>query len=183
MLPSWPFKSTASIAKELKLHSAPLTSLATFSLSSTSSMTGMPSPTTTKIRTTHYPLRPYWTLECSFFSQGDRSVYQEKPYFGLPKLVYKRFVFEASKIEALKATIAPIHQTRFEAVAALICKCTAFALGLCPNSSLLSTVAVNLHKRMDPPVPSKTLGNMITFFIFGHGGGGGGNGGSGGGGG
>ncbi|RYQ85653.1 salutaridinol 7-O-acetyltransferase-like [Arachis ipaensis] len=118
-------------------------------------------------------------IRMSIFSQGDLSVYQEKPYFGLPKSVYKRFVFEASKIEALKATVAPIHLTRFEAVEALICKCTTSALGLSPNSSLLSTIAVNLCKKMDPPVPNKTLGNMIIFFIFGSGGAGSGSGGSG----
>ncbi|KAL4277329.1 acyltransferase Pun1-like [Arachis hypogaea] len=115
----------------------------------------------------NHPLRPY----------------QEKPYFSLPKSIYKRFVFEASEIKALKATVAPIHPTRFEAMAALICKCAAFALGLGPNSSMLNIVAVNLCKRMDPPVSSKTLGNMITFFIFGGGVGGGGGGSSGNGGG
>ncbi|XP_057747543.1 acyltransferase Pun1-like [Arachis stenosperma] len=112
------------------------------------------------------PSPPLLDAGVSVFPQGDLPVYQEKPYFGLPKSVCKRFVFEASKIEALKATAAPILPTRFEAVAALICKCAASALGLSPNSPLLSTVTVNLRKRIDPPVPSKTLGNMITFFLF-----------------
>ncbi|KAL4358003.1 hypothetical protein AHAS_Ahas09G0243200 [Arachis hypogaea] len=56
--------------------------------------------------------------------------------------------------------IAPIHPTRFEAVAALIYNCTASAPGLSPNSLLLRTIAVNLCKRMDPPISSKTLGSF-----------------------
>ncbi|RYQ83624.1 hypothetical protein Ahy_B10g102384 [Arachis hypogaea] len=117
------------------------------------------------------PSPPLLDSRMSVFSQGNMLVYQEESYFSLLKSVYKRFVFEASKIEALKATVAPIHPIRFEVVATLIYKCAVSALGLSPNFSLLSTVAVNLRKRINPPVLSKTLGNMITFFIFGGGGG------------
>ncbi|MED6220022.1 hypothetical protein PIB30_041100 [Stylosanthes scabra] len=100
----------------------------------------------------------------SIFPQGNLPAYGEKHYLAHPKTVCKRFVFEASKIEALKAMAGAIHPTRFQAVAALICKCAVSALGLSPNSELLTSVVVNLRKRMDPAVPSNTIGNMLSFF-------------------
>ncbi|MED6168233.1 hypothetical protein PIB30_010014 [Stylosanthes scabra] len=100
----------------------------------------------------------------SVFPQGNLPVYREKPYYVLPKSVCKRFVFEASKIEALKAMAGPIHPTRFQAVAALIYKCAVSTLS--PNSPLLTSISVNLRKRMDPPIPGNTLGNMVSSVIF-----------------
>ncbi|MED6171748.1 hypothetical protein PIB30_043627 [Stylosanthes scabra] len=113
------------------------------------------------------PSSPLLDAGVSLFPQGNLPIYREKPYFALPKSVCKRFVFEASKIEALKAMAGPIHHpTRFQAVAALICKCAVSALGLNPNSPLLSSITVNLRKRIDPAVPSNTIGNMVSFFII-----------------
>ncbi|MED6192661.1 hypothetical protein PIB30_011994 [Stylosanthes scabra] len=110
------------------------------------------------------PSPPLLDAGVSIFPQGNLPVYREKPYYALPKSVCKRFVFEASKIEALKAMAGPNQPTRFQAVGALIYKCAVSALS--PNSSLFTCVSVNLRKRMDPPVPSNTLGNMVLFFMF-----------------
>ncbi|MED6141465.1 hypothetical protein PIB30_103698 [Stylosanthes scabra] len=112
------------------------------------------------------PLRspPLLDAGVSVFPQGNLPVYGEKPYYALQKTVCKRFVFEASKIEALKAMAGPIQPTRFQAVAALIYKCAVSALS--PNCPLLTSISVNLRKRVDPPIPCNTLGNMFSFFIL-----------------
>ncbi|MED6220023.1 hypothetical protein PIB30_041101 [Stylosanthes scabra] len=110
------------------------------------------------------PSPPLLYAGVSVFPQGNLPVSGERPYYALPKWVCKRFVFEASKIEALKAMAGPIHPTRFQAVAALIHKCAVSTLS--PNSPLLTSIAVNLRKRIDPPVPSNTLGNMVSSLIF-----------------
>ncbi|MED6168231.1 hypothetical protein PIB30_010013 [Stylosanthes scabra] len=111
------------------------------------------------------PSPPLLDAGVSIFPQGNLPVYREKPYYALPKSVCKRFVFEASKIQALKAMAGPIQPTRFQAVAALIHKCAVSALS--PNNSPVFTcISVNLRKRIDPPVPSNTLGNMVLFYMF-----------------
>ncbi|MED6126189.1 hypothetical protein PIB30_075951 [Stylosanthes scabra] len=110
------------------------------------------------------PSPPLLDAGVSIFPQGNIPVYRGIPYYAIPKFVCKRFVFEASKIEALKAMAGPIHPTRFQAVAALIYKCAVSALN--PNSPLLTSIAVNLRNRIDPPVPSNTLGNMVTALII-----------------
>ncbi|KAB5537789.1 hypothetical protein DKX38_015322 [Salix brachista] len=85
------------------------------------------------------------------------------------KCVTKRVVFDASKIAALQAKAASESvtcPTRFEAVTALIWKCAMNASR--SNSehlrySILSQ-SVDLRKRMAPPMPENTIGNLVGYF-------------------
>ncbi|KAL1366624.1 hypothetical protein AAHE18_03G373200 [Arachis hypogaea] len=112
------------------------------------------------------PSPPLLHAGVSLFPQGDFPVYPEPPYPEIHNSVCKRFVFQGSKIDSLKAMAAPVHATRIQVVTALLCKCAVSALGLSPNTQLLSSVAVNLRNRIDPPIPNKTIGNMVSFFVF-----------------
>ncbi|XP_022951646.1 acylsugar acyltransferase 3-like [Cucurbita moschata] len=85
-------------------------------------------------------------------------------------LTCKRFVFEASKIEALKRSISDKVKipTRVEVMTALIYKAIISALrdsNSNPNNHptlLLQTM--NLRTRMVPPLPESTMGNIVSFF-------------------
>ncbi|KAJ6719226.1 N-BENZOYLTRANSFERASE PROTEIN putative-RELATED [Salix purpurea] len=85
------------------------------------------------------------------------------------KCVTKRVVFDASKIAALQAKAASESvtcPTRVEAVTALIWKCAMNASR--SNSehlrySILSQ-SVDLRKRMAPPMPENTIGNLVGYF-------------------
>jgi hypothetical protein len=85
------------------------------------------------------------------------------------KCVTKRLVFDASKIAALQAKAVSESvtcPTRVEAVTALIWKCAMNASR--SNSehlrySILSQ-SVNLRKRMVPPLPENTFGNLVGYF-------------------
>ncbi|MED6168234.1 hypothetical protein PIB30_010015 [Stylosanthes scabra] len=112
------------------------------------------------------PSPPLLHAGVSLFPLGDFPVYPEPQYPENHNTVCKRFVFQGSRIDSLKAMAAPVHATRIQAVTALICKCAISALGLSTNTPLLSSVAVNLRNRIDPPIPNKTIGNMISFFTF-----------------
>ncbi|KAM3690786.1 hypothetical protein ACB098_09G150100 [Castanea mollissima] len=76
------------------------------------------------------------------------------------KCTTRRFVFDATKIASLKAKTA-------EMVLALILKCVIAASksisgGLGP---LVLSQAVNLRKRMVPPLPENSIGNFIWEFL------------------
>ncbi|KAF9677833.1 hypothetical protein SADUNF_Sadunf08G0148900 [Salix dunnii] len=89
--------------------------------------------------------------------------------FMIDRCVTRRLVFDASKIAALQAkAVSESVQcpTRVEAVTALIWKCAMNASR--SNSehlrySILSQ-PVNLRKRMVPPLPEHTIGNLVGYF-------------------
>ncbi|KAH7515589.1 hypothetical protein FEM48_Zijuj10G0042600 [Ziziphus jujuba var. spinosa] len=81
------------------------------------------------------------------------------------KLKTKRFVFEASKIANLKAQVGPIgelYPSRVEVVSALILK-VAMAASQSLSGSRPSVLfqAVDLRRRMKPPLPKNTIGNLF----------------------
>lgn len=103
----------------------------------------------------------------SMFPQGDLPI---MPEFLLEEgnCFSKRFVFDGSKIAALKAMVADKVQnpTRVEVVTALLCKCAISASisnSGSPNPTLFIQ-ALNLRNRMVPPLPENTMGNMASFF-------------------
>ncbi|KAJ6725746.1 F21J9.9 [Salix purpurea] len=85
------------------------------------------------------------------------------------RCVTKRLVFDASKIAALQVKAANESvqwPTRVEAVTALIWKCAMNASR--SNSehlrySILSQ-PVNLRRRVVPPLPEHTIGNLVGYF-------------------
>ncbi|XP_022735636.1 BAHD acyltransferase BIA1-like [Durio zibethinus] len=87
------------------------------------------------------------------------------------KFATRRLVFDASKILTLKAQAASTdvpQPTRVEAVTALIWKCAMAAStsnrGGFTKPSVLAQ-AVNLRKRMKPPLPENCIGNLVYGFI------------------
>ncbi|KAL5708302.1 shikimate O-hydroxycinnamoyltransferase [Ranunculus cassubicifolius] len=83
----------------------------------------------------------------------------------LPRHPTKRFVFDGSKIAALKAKCsnkANFIPTRVEAVSALISKCMYNALKS-SGSSIIIGVPVSLRKRMSPPFPQDSFGNLAVI--------------------
>jgi hypothetical protein len=87
------------------------------------------------------------------------------------KSVTKRFVFNGSKIAALKAKAASAsveQPTKVETVAALIWKCAMKASRTnSGSSSRLSALFqnVNIRNRTVPPVPNDSAGNFVGSFI------------------
>uniref|UniRef100_A0A2N9G120 Uncharacterized protein n=1 Tax=Fagus sylvatica TaxID=28930 RepID=A0A2N9G120_FAGSY len=92
----------------------------------------------------------------------------------LPELLIGgRFVFDASKIASLKAKIASaIGQrppTNVEIVLALIFKCAMAASMSNSGRSVTSVLSqvVNLRKRMVPPLPENSIGNLLwSYQVF-----------------
>ncbi|KAK7319080.1 hypothetical protein RJT34_03793 [Clitoria ternatea] len=83
--------------------------------------------------------------------------------------VCRRFVFHPSKIDSLKATVCSRNvpnPTRVEVVSALIYKRAVSTLGLAFETTSFRT-AVDLRKRMVPPLHEKSVGNIVWFmFVF-----------------
>ncbi|KAK7359426.1 hypothetical protein VNO77_01386 [Canavalia gladiata] len=105
----------------------------------------------------------------SLLPQGDLPIFPES-VFGKDDTVCRRFVFEASKIESLKATVSSCNvqnPTRVEVVTALIFKRAVTTLGLSFETTSFRT-AVNLRRRMVPPLPDKCVGNMVWFMFVIH---------------
>ncbi|KAF8399853.1 hypothetical protein HHK36_015724 [Tetracentron sinense] len=76
------------------------------------------------------------------------------------KIVTKRFVFEASKIAALRATCTCVKcPTRVEALSAFIWR---RFLALVDRGEVVHELAhvVNIRGRMDPPLPEHSFGNV-----------------------
>ncbi|KAF7839836.1 acylsugar acyltransferase 3-like [Senna tora] len=97
---------------------------------------------------------------------GDLPNYPEVMFVNDNNVVCKRFVFEASKIESLKAMVSSSsssrNPTRVQVVSALIHKSAISAMN---KPSLWLRFAANLRTRTDPPMPAKTVGNMVWFFF------------------
>ncbi|KAK1552020.1 hypothetical protein Q3G72_009032 [Acer saccharum] len=86
------------------------------------------------------------------------------------KYVTRRFVFDASKIAALKTKAASsmVQQlTRVEAVTALVWKCMmnmSRQIKGYPRLTMLSH-SVDLRKKIVPPLPENSIGNMVGMFF------------------
>ncbi|KAJ7957629.1 Transferase [Quillaja saponaria] len=89
-----------------------------------------------------------------------------------PKLVSKRYVFDASKIEELRATAASStvpRPNRVEAVTTFIWKCSMRASKLSNSNSPKRYVLVqsmNVRKRVVPPLPQNSFGNLIVSICI-----------------
>ncbi|KAK9937561.1 hypothetical protein M0R45_014340 [Rubus argutus] len=89
--------------------------------------------------------------------------------FAKGKSVTKRFVFEASKIDALKTKAASStvpNPTRVEVVSALIWKCATEA-SRSNSGSVRPSVwcqVVNMRKRSGQPLTENLLGNFVWYF-------------------
>ncbi|KAG7012194.1 BAHD acyltransferase [Cucurbita argyrosperma subsp. argyrosperma] len=88
------------------------------------------------------------------------------------KLASRRLVFNGSKIAALKAAAASKlipNPTRVEAITALIWKCAMKAATKTTSSNppTLSVMSqtVNLRKRLTPPPPEYSIGNLLGNFV------------------
>lgn len=92
--------------------------------------------------------------------------------FERPIIVTKRYVFDASKIAALKAqAVSPLVQrpSRTEAVTALLWKCAMAAKK--SNTGISEHVLVqfvNVRKRVYPPLPENSIGNLILASSTAH---------------
>ncbi|CAN1152954.1 BAHD acyltransferase At5g47980, partial [Linum perenne] len=89
--------------------------------------------------------------------------------FKTEKCVTKRFVFDASKIAALKGKAVGErvrHPTRVESVTALIWKCAMNASKSNNEHSILSILAqsASLRNRVSTPLPENTIGNLVGYF-------------------
>ncbi|CAK9168614.1 unnamed protein product, partial [Ilex paraguariensis] len=84
------------------------------------------------------------------------------------RVVTKRFVFTASGIAALKSELVKTNSnmllpTRVEAVSALIWKCCIAATRRKNCSVSVAFHPVNFRKRMDPPLPENSFGNIFQM--------------------
>ncbi|XP_022738488.1 vinorine synthase-like [Durio zibethinus] len=94
------------------------------------------------------------------------------------KFVLRRFVFSASKIAELKAkvdqefqNVLQSHPSRVEVVLALLWKCAVATKKLKTGSFGPTALfqAVNLRKRLSPPLPETAIGNFIwPFMVIAH---------------
>jgi shikimate O-hydroxycinnamoyltransferase len=103
------------------------------------------------------------------FPQGDLPNFPEGEFEIDKTIVCKRFVFEASKIKLLKNMVnydfhVVENPTRVEVVTSLIYKCVVSTLGLNYKTTSLR-MAVDLRKRMVPPLSEKCVGNL-AWFLF-----------------
>jgi shikimate O-hydroxycinnamoyltransferase len=100
----------------------------------------------------------------SIFSQRDLPIFPELELVKGNKVVYKRFVFQASMIKSLKTMVTNSGNspTRVQVVTALIYKRAVSTMGLNFKIVPFSTV-VDLRRRMVPPLSERCVGNIIWF--------------------
>ncbi|CAJ1935609.1 unnamed protein product [Sphenostylis stenocarpa] len=109
---------------------------------------------------------PFPVPGASFFPQENLPVFPEAA-FVKNDTVCRRFVFEAAKIDSLKAMVSSRNvpnPTRVEVVSALIYKRAVSSLGLTFKTTAFRT-AVNLRNRTVPPLPEKSVGNLVWFLF------------------
>ncbi|KAE9610496.1 hypothetical protein Lal_00029628 [Lupinus albus] len=105
----------------------------------------------------------------SVFPQGNLAVLPGFKFVKQNNTVTRRFVFEGSKIESLKAMVVSsssqkvTNPTRIQVVIALLYKCVVSALISIPKNAPFR-VSTNLRKRMVPPLPEKSIGNFVWSF-------------------
>ncbi|OIW00620.1 hypothetical protein TanjilG_09101 [Lupinus angustifolius] len=110
------------------------------------------------------PFPPELDAGASVIPQSDLPIFPERSFVKQNTLC-RRLVFEGSKIESLKAIVSSYkveNPSRVEIVTALIYKHALSSLKLSNNTPL--RVAVNLRKRMVPPLPQKSIGNWVWSF-------------------
>jgi len=106
----------------------------------------------------------------TIFPQGSLPNFPECEFVIDKTIVSKRFVFEASKIKLLKTMMVnpDSHEvknpTRVEVVTAMIYKCVVSALELNFKTTSLR-MAVDLRRRMVPPLSDKCVGNIVWFLF------------------
>ncbi|XP_058735892.1 acyltransferase Pun1-like [Vicia villosa] len=101
----------------------------------------------------------------SIFSQRDIPIFPELFIPGGNNIVYKRFVFEASKIKSLKEKVRNslnFSPTRVQVVSALIYKRAVTTKGLNFKIAPFTTV-VDVRRRMVPPLSENYVGNIVWF--------------------
>ncbi|KAI4355118.1 hypothetical protein L6164_003922 [Bauhinia variegata] len=114
---------------------------------------------------------PLPTLNSASIFEGDLAV---SPDVVLEKTSsYRRFVFNACKINELKKRVSSKVQnpTRVQVVSALIYKCAISASRSLPSLASKRTAliqSVNLRGRMAPSLPEKSVGNMNWIFFSGE---------------
>ncbi|RZC49543.1 hypothetical protein C5167_017958 [Papaver somniferum] len=87
------------------------------------------------------------------------------------KIIRKRFVFDAIMINSVREKLLALmadkykcrRPTRVEVVSALIWKSFVKLATPAESSSVTVRHAVNLRKRLDPPLPDVSFGNLIEF--------------------
>ncbi|XP_058735891.1 stemmadenine O-acetyltransferase-like [Vicia villosa] len=102
----------------------------------------------------------------SVFPQRDIPIFPEIEFVKDNKVVSKRFLFEASKINSLKEMVrnsVGFSLTRVQVVTALIYKRAVLTSGLNFKTASFNMV-VDLRKRMVPPLSDKRIGNFAWFF-------------------
>ncbi|KAJ7979880.1 vinorine synthase-like [Quillaja saponaria] len=95
------------------------------------------------------------------FPQGNLPVIKPEAEMRKIKTVTRRYVFDSSKIDALKAMVSShlqIIPTRVQVVLALLHRCAASAMRSNHPTTLMQLV--NLRPRMEPPLPTNSMGNM-----------------------
>ncbi|CAK8578370.1 unnamed protein product [Lathyrus sativus] len=98
----------------------------------------------------------------SIFPQGNIPIFPEIVLVKGNNVVSKRFVFEASKINSLKEMVrnsVDFSPTRVQVVTALIYQRAVLTRGLNFKTATFN-MAVNLRKRMVPPLSEKRVGNI-----------------------
>ncbi|CAI8617011.1 unnamed protein product [Vicia faba] len=99
------------------------------------------------------------------FPQREIPIFPELAIPGGNNIVYKRFVFEASKIKCLKEKVrnsVNISPTRVQVVSALIYKRAVSTKGLNFKIAPFTTV-VDIRRRMVPPLSANYVGNLVWF--------------------
>ncbi|KAK7399971.1 hypothetical protein VNO78_11169 [Psophocarpus tetragonolobus] len=112
-------------------------------------------------------LPPFPVPGASLFPQDALPLFPEL-LFVKNDVVCTRFVFQASKIDSLKAIVSyhnVPNPTRVEVVSALLYKRAVSALGLDFKRTSFRT-AVNLRKRTVPPLPENSVGNLVWFLFL-----------------
>ncbi|XWS49227.1 hypothetical protein CRYUN_Cryun13aG0145800 [Craigia yunnanensis] len=124
------------------------------------------------------PLTPDLIGEKFLAPRDELSAMSASVNIAAEKFVLRRFVFSASKIAELKAKVDQEFQkvmqsypSRVEVVLALLWKCAVATkkqkTGSFGPSALFQ--AVNLRKRLSPPLPENAIGNFIwPFMVLAH---------------
>nr|ADD71922.1 BAHD-type acyltransferase [Actaea racemosa] len=82
-------------------------------------------------------------------------------YTQLPRFVGKRFIFDSSKLAALKSACADVERpTRVEVVTAFIYKCFLNTIRSRSSKPSVLSMPINLRGRMNPPLPPHSFGNL-----------------------
>ncbi|KAA8542166.1 hypothetical protein F0562_023318 [Nyssa sinensis] len=106
-------------------------------------------------------------VSASLFPPRDPLGFKPQAQVPAEGVVTRRFVFSASTIAALQAevinSLGIVQPTRVQVVSALIWKCAVAQTGLNKCSASVVFHPVNLRRRMDPPLPEYSFGNIFQM--------------------